>query len=171
MANLSCRRFSSHFWAAAFFLTRAVRSIERKIRGRYYKTRRGLAIDRTADLGSTHLDLNNISIGRGSYVKSGEILSGNATVRIGEFCAIGNNVAIKARTHDRQSPTKLTPGHTNQRIEKDIVIGDRVWIGDNVFIREGIVIGDDVIIGANSVVTRSVPKGAVVGGVPARNIA
>lgn len=48
------------------------------------------------------------------------------------------------------------------------VIGNRVEIGAGAVIVGGIHIGDGAIIGANAVVTRSVPAGAVMGGVPAR---
>ena len=48
------------------------------------------------------------------------------------------------------------------------VIGNRVEIGAGAVIVGGIHIGDEAIIGANSVVTKDVPAGAIVGGVPAR---
>lgn len=156
------------FWCTAFLVLKAQRALERNIRSGYYKSQ--LPIHKSVRLGTTHLDRANISIGRGSYVKSGEILSGNATIEIGEFCAIGRNVSIKARSHDASDPVKSTETGTNKRVEKDIKIGNRVWIGDNVYIREGVTIGDDVIVGANSVVTRSVPERSVVAGVPAKII-
>ncbi|MEY8200682.1 MAG: DapH/DapD/GlmU-related protein [Colwellia sp.] len=49
-------------------------------------------------------------------------------------------------------------------------------VGDNVFISSGavlvgpVVVEDDVIIAPNAVVTKSVPKGAIVGGIPAKII-
>lgn len=49
-------------------------------------------------------------------------------------------------------------------------IGSRVEIGAGAKILGRITLGDDVIVGANAVVTHDVPRGAVVGGVPARVI-
>lgn len=50
------------------------------------------------------------------------------------------------------------------------VIGNRVEIGAGAVIIGRLHVGDDAIIGANAVVTKDVPAGAIVGGVPARLI-
>jgi len=49
-----------------------------------------------------------------------------------------------------------------------IVIEDDVWIGFNAVVLSGVRIGQGAVVGAGSVVTRDVPAGAIVGGVPAR---
>ena len=49
-------------------------------------------------------------------------------------------------------------------------IGNDVWIGQNVTLGRGITLGTGCAIAANSVVTRSVPSYAIVGGNPARLI-
>jgi acetyltransferase-like isoleucine patch superfamily enzyme len=51
-----------------------------------------------------------------------------------------------------------------------IVVGDNVFIGINSIIMPGVKIGNDCVVAAGSVVTRSVPDGMVVGGVPAKVI-
>jgi serine O-acetyltransferase len=48
------------------------------------------------------------------------------------------------------------------------VIGDRVFIGSGAKILGNIRVGSDAAIGANAVVTKDVPDGAAVGGIPAK---
>lgn len=130
-------------------------------------------IDRSVTLGSNVVilaPLGSISIGSGTYINDA-ILSASkeCPVRIGERCAIGYRVSIKAVTHDPRNPAPDATGAIAHKCAP-ITIGNRCWIGDNVFVREGITLGDDVVVGANSVVTKSFPNGSVVAGVPAKLI-
>ena len=125
----------------------------------------------TVKLGDVTMDgdADNIIIGKGTYINSGQIFTGKkAKIRIGKYCAIGYNVHIKARTHDPYNATPTEERPYNIRIERDITIGDYVWIGDNVFINAGVKIGDNSIVGANAVVVHDIPPNTIVGGVPAR---
>lgn len=106
----------------------------------------------------------------GSYAKSGEILSGVMNLKIGELCAIGRNRSMQARTHGVADPVISMEAVRNQKVEKDIMIGDRVWIGDNVFIRKGVTIGDNAFVGANSVVMHSAHSKTVVARVVSQKI-
>lgn len=108
----------------------------------------------------------NVVIGNDTYFNSGLIITGkNSSIKIGSTCAIGYNVCIYAATHDPNGATG--PEESRRIIEKDVEIGDHVWIGNNVIILPGIKIGDYSVIGANAVVTRDVPEHCVVGGIPA----
>lgn len=49
-------------------------------------------------------------------------------------------------------------------------IGNNVWIGPNVAIQGPVIIEDGVVIAPGSVVNKSVPKNAIVAGVPAKII-
>ena len=54
--------------------------------------------------------------------------------------------------------------------EEPVRIGSDVWIGDNCLLKAGITIGDGAVIAGNSLVTKSVPPYAIVGGNPAKHI-
>ncbi len=49
-------------------------------------------------------------------------------------------------------------------------IGNQCFIGAGAKIIGNVIIGDNVVIGANAVVTKDIPSGSIVGGVPARII-
>lgn len=51
-----------------------------------------------------------------------------------------------------------------------IIVEDDVWIGTEAFIMPGLTVGKGAVIAARSVVTRSVPPYAIVGGNPAKVI-
>ncbi len=50
----------------------------------------------------------------------------------------------------------------------DVIIGERTMIGAGSIILPGIHIGNNVQVGANSVVTKDIPDGSIVAGVPAK---
>jgi len=52
----------------------------------------------------------------------------------------------------------------------EITIGNNVFIGSNSALLYGVHIGNNVVIGAGSIVTKDVPDGAVVAGVPCKPI-
>ncbi len=54
--------------------------------------------------------------------------------------------------------------------EADVVIGRDVWLGVRATVVAGVTIGEGAVVAAGAVVTKDVPRGAVVGGVPARVI-
>ena len=57
------------------------------------------------------------------------------------------------------------------RIEKNIIIGNDVWIGGNSVVTAGVSIADGIIVAAGSVVTKSFKeKNIIIGGIPAKKI-
>lgn len=84
---------------------------------------------------------------------------------IGKYCQIANNVIIVTTNH------LLDKDLYYKNIEnKDIIIGDNIWIGSGAKIMPGVKIGDNSVIGAGAVVTKDVEANVVAGGVPARVI-
>ena len=62
----------------------------------------------------------------------------------------------------------LTVDGVRQPAVAPVVIGDRVWVGTRAIILKGVSIGDGAVVAAGAVVTRDVPPGAIVAGIPAR---
>lgn len=111
----------------------------------------------------------NIYIGKGSSINGGQIRAGkNSKIIIGDDSIISYNVHIRTdmHCHDRIDIPIVKQGE----YEKDIVIGNDVWIGYGAQIMSGVTIGNGVIVGAGAVVTKNVDDYKIVGGVPARVI-
>lgn len=101
-----------------------------------------------------------IRIGNGTYLNRGTEIIAAAEITIGRDCKIARDVIIMD-TDQHALPS-------GELVAKPVRIEDRVWIGARAIILKGVTIGHDAVIGAGSVVTRDVPVGAIVGGVPAR---
>ena len=85
---------------------------------------------------------------------------------------IGDNVMIGPNTLITTVGHPLSPMGRRQHlgVAEPVRIGNDVWIGQNAVILPGVTIGDDCVIGACALVTKDVPSGSVVGGVPAKVI-
>ena len=90
---------------------------------------------------------------------------GAGGVVIGDDTLIASHCVITSQTHTIGS--KLF----RETLEiKPVTIGKNVWIGASAIILPGITIGDGSVIGAGSVITKNVPEGSVVAGIPAKFI-
>lgn len=112
-----------------------------------------------------------VTIGSNTWISRDCCIVCRNNITIGKNVLIGEFVSLRDTTHSHSDLAR--PIKSQGDIIGSITIEDDVWIGRGVIIigrQEGMVIGQGAIIGANSVVTRSVPSMAVVGGVPARAI-
>jgi acetyltransferase-like isoleucine patch superfamily enzyme len=107
----------------------------------------------------------SITIGDGVVISRGVNLVAMAGIFIGAGSMIGENTSIRDANHIREAGKPIRDaGHDAQVI----TIGREVWVGRGAAILAGVTIGDRATVGANAVVTRNVPSGTVVGGIPAR---
>jgi len=80
----------------------------------------------------------------------------HGAARIGDDCILRQGVTLGNKSEDRPHEAPC--------------LGNRVNVGAGAKLLGAIRIGDDAVVGANSVVTRDVPAGAIVAGIPARII-
>jgi acetyltransferase-like isoleucine patch superfamily enzyme len=108
---------------------------------------------------------NKVSFGNQVAIAAYVHIWGKGGVSIGSRVMIGTHTSISSLTHDYTVDVMYSV-----MVEKPVRIEDDVWIGSNVVILPGIVVGRGAVVGAGAVVTRDVPAGAIVAGVPARVI-
>ena len=106
----------------------------------------------------------------GNYSQLGQNARLTGLITLGDYTMMGPDVVIMGVTHDISDTSKPMVDPTHPCIEKEVVIGNNVWIGTRVIIMPGVHIGDNSIIGAGACVTKSFAANSVIGGVPARFI-
>ncbi|WP_218712444.1 DapH/DapD/GlmU-related protein [Arthrobacter sp. BF1] len=106
----------------------------------------------------------NIRFGENVFLNSGCRFQDQGGIDIGAGSLIGHNAVITTLNHD-MLPSRRADMHPAR-----VVIGEGVWFGANVTVLPGVSIGDGAVVGAGAVVTKDVPAGAVVVGVPAKQV-
>jgi acetyltransferase-like isoleucine patch superfamily enzyme len=111
---------------------------------------------------------NKVTIDEYSNINPNARIMGKGYVHIGRYLHCGQNLTILTSNHKYDDATRIPYG--KERIHKNVIIEDFVWIGDSVTILPGVTIGEGSIIAANCTVVKDVPKHAIVGGNPAKII-
>jgi acetyltransferase-like isoleucine patch superfamily enzyme len=104
-----------------------------------------------------------IRIGDRNYFGQRTHLHAGAPIVVGDDCVFVDDVYIGSADHDRFDRSRSVT-------TSPVRIGSRVFLGQRVTVLGGVTIGDGATVGANAVVTRDVPAGGVVAGVPARSL-
>ncbi|WP_343208620.1 DapH/DapD/GlmU-related protein [Anaerolentibacter hominis] len=106
----------------------------------------------------------NIHIGRHVFINCCCHFQDQGGIYIGDGTLIGSYVVLATINHGQN------PAERGDNLPSSIHIGRNVWIGSHATILPGVTIGDNSIIAAGAVVTRDVPPGMIVAGVPAKPI-
>lgn len=131
---------------------------------------------------------SRMTVGRGTGLAPNVSVRNGSRIRIGERSHVGERCYLWAGDTTGEihlgSQVSLAPGvfitasdyrfvagepfRSQPKRERNVIIGNDVWLGANVVITAGVTIGDGCIIGAGAVVTRDLPAGSIAVGVPAR---
>lgn len=108
-----------------------------------------------------------IVIGDSCYLNRNTMIDASELIQIGANCMIGPFCYITDHDHGTIAGQTVS---SQALVSSPVVIGDDVWIGAGVIILKGVTIGRGAVVGAGAVVTKSIPPGAIVVGVPAKQI-
>lgn len=110
----------------------------------------------------------NVLIKEGSVLHGDTYLEAQGNLTIGRYVHIAKGLTIFTTNHNYRSTCSIP--YNGTKISSPVTIEDFVWIGANVCIVPGITVGEGAILGMGAVVVNDVPKGAIVGGNPAKII-
>ena len=106
-----------------------------------------------------------IQVGRDVFIGPHSVVYGHGGVEIGDACLIAMHCRIVSSNHS------VPPFGTDIRSQPDVLLptklGRDVWLGAGVTVLGGVTLGDGCIVGAGAVVTKNIPPGAIVRGIPA----
>jgi galactoside O-acetyltransferase len=107
---------------------------------------------------------HNVHMGNGVYANFNLTLVDDGQIYIGDHVMFGPNVTVATPNH----PIHAKMREHQLQYNKDIYIGENVWIGSGVLIMPGVHIGKNSVIGAGAVVTKDIPENVVAVGNPCR---
>lgn len=114
------------------------------------------------------LSAKNISIGNNVKIGNQCLFMGHGGITVGNNVSFGPQVVIWTSNHNYYSPEELP--YDSTMFLKPVTIKDNAWIGTRSCIIPGVTIEEGAVVAMGAVVTKDVPKGAVVAGNPARII-
>jgi acetyltransferase-like isoleucine patch superfamily enzyme len=97
------------------------------------------------------------------------VIYAHGGVEIGDDTLIAMHCCIAAANHN--VPPMGVTIRSQPDVPAKVRIGRDVWLGARVCVLAGVEIGDGCVVGAGSVVTTSLPPGAIAHGTPARVVA
>lgn len=113
---------------------------------------------------------SSITIGNDVYIGPHAMFRSIKDIKIGNKVLFGPHVYIMGGNHNYREVGQYMFDVKQKREDDDmpVIVEDDTWIGCNVTVLKGVTIGRGAIVSAGSVVTKDVPRYAIVGGIPAR---
>ena len=107
---------------------------------------------------------HHVHFGNHVYANSNLTLVDDGHIYVGDNVMFGPNVTIATANHP------ITPDLRSKGLQynKDVHIGNNVWLGSNVVVVPGVKIGNNSVIGAGSIVTKDIPDNVVAVGNPCK---
>lgn len=102
-------------------------------------------------------------VGSDTHIAHDVHLHAYEDLRIGSRCMFADGVYVGLTDHGRDNREEIVSTGA-------VTIGNNVFFGQRAIVLGGVTIGDNATIAAGAVVTKDVPAGAVVAGVPAREL-
>lgn len=106
----------------------------------------------------------HVFMGNYVYANFNLTLVDDGNIYIGDGVMFGPNVTVATANHP------IIPELRKKALQynKEVHIGNNVWIGAGTVIVPGITIGDNTVIGAGSIVTKDIPANVVAVGNPCK---
>jgi acetyltransferase-like isoleucine patch superfamily enzyme len=105
----------------------------------------------------------HIRVGRNVFINQGCTLDDIGGIEIGDDVLIGPQVSLISSGHPLDPKQRRS-----QIVAAPIAIHRNVWLCAGATVLQGVTVGEDAVVAAGAVVTRDVPAGTLVAGVPAR---
>lgn len=110
---------------------------------------------------------SNLQVGVNCHIGKDVFLDLSEPIQIGNNVTISMRVSIITHIDVGDSPLK----QSDLRPKKGrVIIRDGAYIGAGATILHGVTVGECAVVGAGTVVTRDVPSGSIVVGIPARDL-
>ena len=106
----------------------------------------------------------NVHFGTGIYANYNLMLIDDGQIYVGNRVLFGPNVVVTTANH----PLNPELRRYEMQYNRDVYIGENVWIGAGSTILAGVHIGKNSVIGAGSIVTRDIPENVLAIGSPCR---